>query len=53
MTLQTVTNLGTSGESPFQANLLEKLPAPDPAWSAAEYQAICDSFLEMLRSLDA
>lgn len=35
-----------------KANLLEKLPAPRPDWTAAEYQAICDRFLEMLRNLD-
>ena len=35
-----------------KATLLEKLPAPHPAWTAAEYSAICDRFLEMLRHLD-
>jgi hypothetical protein len=33
--------------------LLEKLPAPQAQWSAAEYEAICRHFVEMLRSLDA
>ncbi len=36
-----------------KARLLEKLPAPDPKWSAAEYAAIMDRFLEILRHLDA
>lgn len=35
-----------------KARLLEKLPAADPSWSAAEYQAICDRFVAMLESLD-
>lgn len=35
-----------------KAKLLEKLPAPRPEWSAAEYEAICARFVEMLRSLD-
>jgi hypothetical protein len=35
-----------------KAKLLEKLPPPRPDWTAAEYQAICDRFLEMLRILD-
>jgi hypothetical protein len=35
-----------------KARLLEKLPAADPSWSAAEYQNICDRFLAMLESLD-
>lgn len=35
-----------------KARLLEKLPAADPAWTAAEYQALCDRFLAMLASLD-
>lgn len=35
-----------------KARLLEKLPAADPSWSAAEYQAVCDRFLAMLDSLD-
>jgi hypothetical protein len=35
-----------------KAHLLEKLPAADPSWSAAEYQAVCDRFLAMLDSLD-
>jgi hypothetical protein len=36
-----------------KARLLEKLPAPDPRWSAAEYAAIMDRFLEILKHLDA
>jgi hypothetical protein len=36
-----------------KASLLEKLPAPQPEWSASEYRAICEQFLEMLRHLDA
>ncbi|HEX6506421.1 MAG TPA: DUF5343 domain-containing protein [Chloroflexota bacterium] len=35
-----------------KVRLLEKLPEVHPDWSAAEYQAICDSFVTMLRSLD-
>jgi hypothetical protein len=35
-----------------KAKLLEKLPAPDPMWSAEDYRQICDRFVEMLRSLD-
>jgi hypothetical protein len=35
-----------------KARLLEKLPAADPSWSAAEYQSICDRFVAMLESLD-
>jgi hypothetical protein len=35
-----------------KARLLEKLPAARAEWSAAEYRAICDGFLEMLRNLD-
>lgn len=35
-----------------KAALLEKLPAPQPTWSASEYRAICEQFLEMLRRLD-
>ena len=35
-----------------KARLLEKLPAADPTWSAAEYQALCDRFLAMLENLD-
>jgi hypothetical protein len=35
-----------------KARLLEKLPAVQPSWSAAEYGAICDRFLKMLESLD-
>jgi hypothetical protein len=35
-----------------KARLLEKLPAPRPEWSAADYRAICEAFLEMLRHLD-
>lgn len=33
-------------------SLLDKLPPPREDWSAAEYQAICDRFLDMLRSLE-
>jgi hypothetical protein len=36
-----------------KARLLEKLPAPEPGWSAAEYAAIMDRFLEILQHLDA
>jgi hypothetical protein len=36
-----------------KARLLDKLPAPDPRWSAAEYAAIMDRFLEILQHLDA
>lgn len=36
-----------------KARLLEKLPGPDPRWSAAEYAAIMDRFLEILRHLDS
>jgi hypothetical protein len=36
-----------------KARLLEKLPAPDPRWSAAEYAAIMDRFLEILQHLDS
>ena len=35
-----------------KAKLLEKLPAPGPEWSAEQYAAICDRFLEMLSRLD-
>lgn len=35
-----------------KASLLEKLPAPRPDWTAAEYQAICDRFLDLLSQLD-
>lgn len=35
-----------------KASLVEKLPAPRPDWSAAEYEAICRSFLQMLEHLD-
>lgn len=35
-----------------KAQLLEKVPAVDPDWTAAEYLAICDRFLAMLDSLD-
>jgi len=35
-----------------KARLLEKLPAPDPSWSAAEYQSVCETFLQLLRNLD-
>lgn len=36
-----------------KARLLDKLPAPDPKWSAAEYAAIMDRFLEILHHLDS
>lgn len=36
-----------------KARLLEKLPAPDTGWSAAEYAAIMDRFLAILQHLDA
>lgn len=35
-----------------KAALLEKLPALQPGWTAAEYASICASFVEMLRHLD-
>jgi hypothetical protein len=35
-----------------KAKLLEKLPAPQPDWSAEEYRQICDRFVEMLRALE-
>lgn len=35
-----------------KARLLEKLPPARPEWSAAEYEAICARFAEMLRSLE-
>ncbi len=35
-----------------KARLLEKLPAPDPSWSAADYQSVCETFLQLLRNLD-
>jgi len=35
-----------------KSRLLEKLPEPNPAWSAAEYAAIVDKFLEILKHLD-
>lgn len=35
-----------------KAKVLEKLPAPDPRWSAAEYAAIMDRFLEILQHLE-
>lgn len=35
-----------------KAGLVEKLPAPRPDWTAAEYESICKSFLEMLEHLD-
>jgi hypothetical protein len=35
-----------------KARLLEKLPAANPAWTAAEYQSLCDRFVAMLESLD-
>ncbi len=34
-----------------KARLLEKLPEPRPEWSATEYDAICQHFLEMLKHL--
>lgn len=47
------TSSGLGGELlRAKARLLEKLPAADPTWSAAEYQAVCDRFLAMLESLD-
>jgi hypothetical protein len=41
-----------SGLLQAKARLLEKLPAADPTWSAAEYRALCDCFLAMLENLD-
>lgn len=35
-----------------KASLVEKLPAPRPDWTAAEYEAICKSFLQMLEHLE-
>lgn len=35
-----------------RARLLDKLPEPRADWAAAEYEAICDKFLEMLRYLE-
>jgi hypothetical protein len=35
-----------------KAKLLEKLPAPRSDWSAQDYRAICEAFLEMVRHLD-
>ncbi len=35
-----------------KARLLEKLPAPNASWSAAEYQSVCETFLQLLRNLD-
>jgi hypothetical protein len=35
-----------------KARLLDKLPPPDPRWSAAEYAAIMDRFLEILQHLE-
>ncbi len=35
-----------------KARLVEKLPAADPAWSAAEYASICEKFVLMFESLD-
>jgi hypothetical protein len=35
-----------------KAKLLEKLPAPRPDWSAQDYRAICEAFLEMLQHLE-
>jgi len=35
-----------------KARLLEKLPAPDPSWSALDYQSVCETFLQLLRNLD-
>lgn len=36
----------------LKARILEKLPAARADWSAAEYRAICDRFVDMLRALD-
>jgi hypothetical protein len=36
-----------------KARLLDKLPPPDPRWSAAEYAAIMDRFLDILQHLDS
>jgi hypothetical protein len=36
----------------LKAGLLEKLPAPRADWTGAEYQAICQAFRDMMRSLD-
>lgn len=35
-----------------KVRLLDKLPAPRPEWDAADYAAVCQTFLEMLRHLD-
>lgn len=35
-----------------KASLVQKLPAPRADWTAAEYEAICRSFLRMLEHLD-
>ena len=35
-----------------KARLLEKLPTCRDEWTAAEYEAICEQFVTMLRSLD-
>jgi hypothetical protein len=35
-----------------KASLVQKLPAPRADWTAAEYEAICKSFLQMLEHLD-
>ncbi|MBV9280327.1 MAG: DUF5343 domain-containing protein [Chloroflexi bacterium] len=35
-----------------KVQLLAKLPAPRPEWTAAEYQGICDRFLKMLEHLE-
>jgi hypothetical protein len=35
-----------------KAKLLEKLPAARPDWSAEDYRAICEAFLEMLRHVE-
>lgn len=34
-----------------KASLVQKLPAPRADWTAAEYEAICNSFLQMLEHL--
>jgi hypothetical protein len=35
-----------------KAKLMEKLPPPRDDWSADDYKAICQQFLDMIRSLD-
>jgi hypothetical protein len=35
-----------------KARLLDKLPAAQPGWTAEEYAAICDRFLQMLAHLE-